>query len=338
MTLKERINALVSLGEKIREDDERMQACMQRTHMENQWFTIENIKQSKNAIAQHFLQKDLLENWVNNYHLDDNIEAKKVALILAGNIPLVGFHDVLCVFICGHISQIKISKKDPFLLPFFLKILSEIDPRTKDYFELTEKISNFDAVIATGSNNSSRYFETYFGKYPNIIRKNRNAVAVINGDESKEDFDQLGKDIFNYYGMGCRNVSKVYLPKDYDLQPLLESLHEFKHIVTHSKYKNNFDYNLAIFMLNQIPVHSNGCLMLVEDKALTSRIACLHYEFYENDNTLNADLIRHKEEIQCIVSKKEDLELKTVPFGQAQQPSLTDYADGLDTINFLLSL
>lgn len=338
MNLSERINALAQLGEHLLQKDEYLEAVMHRTHYNNAWLTIENQQRAVQAIAEQFLQKEKLEEWVAAYGLPATISPKTVGLVMAGNIPLVGFHDLLCVFVAGHQAKIKLSEKDRFLLPYLLKLLAGIDSRTEAYFEITERLQDFDAVIATGSNNSARYFELYFGKVPNIIRKNRNAVAVLDGTESGDDFKALGKDIFRYFGLGCRNVSKLYLPVGFDFQLLLEKLHDYKEIVMHHKYKNNFDYNLAMLMMNRTVYWNNGCVILTEHESIASRIALVHYEYYSDKESLTEKLMAKKEEIQCIVTNQQLAGFETVAFGKAQEPTLDDYADGIDTMVFLKNL
>lgn len=339
MKLENRIEIMSQLGAHLLEDnDEYLDAVLHRTKFNNKWFTIENQKEAIKSIAENFLNKDALRNWVDQY---DNLEPespKTVGLVLAGNIPLVGFHDILSVFIAGHNAQIKLSDKDQYVIPYLVKLLEGFDNQASKHFIITNKLNGFDAVIATGSNNSARYFEAYFGKYPNIIRKNRNSVAVLTGKESQQELQSLGEDIFKYYGLGCRNVSKIYVPKGYDFDNFLEVLHEFKHIVLNEKYKHNFDYNYALHILNKEEFKNNGCLIIREDKAIQSRIASLHYEFYESNADLEIDLHNHLEEIQCIVANNESLGLQTTAFGQAQKPTLMDYADGVDTMKFLTGL
>ena len=339
MNIKKRIEVMAQLGAHLlKNEDEFLKAILARTQFKNKWFTIENQEESIQAIAKQFLDKGKLKEWANQYGNPEPKERKKVGLVLAGNIPLVGFHDILSVFISGHIAQIKLSEKDQFTLPYLIKLLGQFDNEANEYFEIVNKLSEFYAVIATGSNNSARYFEAYFGKYPNIIRKNRNSVAVLDGSENKHDLKSLGEDIFKYYGLGCRNVSKIYVPKGFDFEPFLETLHEFKSIVLNEKYKNNFDYNYALHILNKEEFKNNGCLILKEDSAIQSRIASLHYEYFEDKADLEIDLHKNLESIQCIVAKNENLELKTVDFGEAQKPTLTDYADGVDTMEFLKKL
>jgi len=338
MTLQERIEVLVRLGDLLASDDELMHAVMHRTYHNNQWFTIENQRRSARAIARQFLQRDKLESWLAQYGNPDVDQPRRIGLVLAGNIPLVGFHDLLSVFACGHRAQIKPSDKDRFMIPFLLKKLQQYDARTVNYFEVVERLRDFDAVIATGSNNSARYFRQYFGKYPHIIRRNRNAVAVLGGAESNEELRLLGEDVFRYFGLGCRNVSKLYVPQGYDFEPLLETLYEYREIILNNKYKNNFDYHYAIATVNRADYKSNGCLILTENTAISSHIAGLYYETYSSTDWVEQELRHRAEDIQLVVARDQLLSLKTVPFGQAQQPDLMDYADGVDTMAFLLAL
>ena len=338
MNLNERIEALVDLGKYLARNDEQLQAVVASTYIQNRWFTEENIYLAINAIIKDYLQPEKIKNWLSNYTIQKNNDQITIGLILAGNIPLVGFYDMMCTFLAGYKSKIKLSEKDKLLLPFFIKVMEERNSELADYFEFVERLEDFDAVIATGSNNSSRYFEAYFGKYPNIIRKNRNAVAILNGKESREQLLALGNDVFQYFGLGCRNVSKLYLPKGFDFKPLLEAFHEFKEIVLNDKYKNNFDYNYTLLILNKIKYEANGCIMMTEDESLQSRIAQLHYEYYENTAELEEKINEKTDEIQCVVGEMSISNIKTIPFGKAQNPGLQDYADGVDVLDFLIKL
>lgn len=349
MTLEERIFTLLQLGEYLRAgEDEFLAALQQRTEFNNAWFTLANQQAALTAIAEEFLQEAPLRAWLQNYSFapaaapnaerSDLGKPKNIGLILAGNIPLVGFHDLLCVYLAGHRSLIKLSSKDPYVLPYLLKLLGQFDDGASDYFQVVEKLTGFDAVIATGSNNSARYFEAYFGKVPNIIRRNRNAVAVLSGQETAADLRALGDDVFRYFGLGCRNVAKLYAPKSYDFQPLLEIFHEWKELQNHTKWKNNFDYNFALTTLNKESFHLTGPLMLLESEVITSRIATLHFERYTDLPELELELERRKEEIQLIVAQPGLLKQPSFPFGKAQQPGLADYADGVDTMKFLAEL
>jgi len=338
-TLHTRIDTMARLGTLFQDrSSDRWQATIHKAYIYNKWFTIENINASFEALANSFLQKSDLEQWTASYNIpEDRTEVKRIGTVMAGNIPMVGFHDLLCVYLSGHKLVMKLSDKDKVLLSFVIELLEEIDPASKAHFEIVEKLENFDAVIATGSDNSSRYFEAYFGKYPNIIRRNRNSVAVLNGKETAEELVALGKDVFQYFGLGCRNVSKLYVPKDYDFDPLLTALHEYREIQHHDKYKNNFDYNYTMLILNQVPHYANGCILIKEEKEIASRIASLHYEYYEGEDELKKELYDLKEKIQCVVGQ-EEIGLEMIPFGKAQQPGLMDYADGVDTMAFLMGL
>lgn len=343
MTLQERIDAMVALGDYLRRDDDEFLAALQkRTLFHNDWFTLDNQRSSLMAIAEVFLDREKLEAWVSDYAPSDGSapapSPKNIGLVMAGNIPLVGFHDVLCVFVSGHRSLIKLSSKDEYVLPYLLKLLAKFDARAEDYFAITDRLEDFDAVIATGSNNSSRYFEAYFSRYPHVIRKNRNAVAVLRGDETEDDFRALGRDIFEYFGLGCRNVSKLYVPRGYNFNPLLEVLHEWKTLQNHTKWKNNFDYNYALTTLNKENFYLSGPLMLVENDQIASRIATLHYDIYDDLPSLEQELRNRRKEIQLIAAPEDHLSLPSFAFGRAQRPGLSDYADGVDTMAFLSDL
>ncbi len=338
MNLSNRIDLLALLGKHLEKESEELQAVITKTFIHNGWFTVENIKESIRAISTQFLDKAKLEKWAAQYRIADIQQPKNVALVMAGNIPLVGFHDWLCVFLSGHKAIVKLSDKDKFLLPYIFDFLSDLEPSVENYVQTTGFLKDFDVVIATGSNNSARYFESYFGKYPHIIRKNRTSVAVLEGNETKEELLELGKDIFKYFGLGCRSVSKIYVPENYDFEFLMETLHEFKDIVLHHKYKNNFDYNFTLLILNKIKHYSCGCLLLREGESLHSRIAGMHYEVYHDVEDLKTHFKEKAEEIQCIVSKKTIGDLPITPLGKSQEPSLTDYADGVDTMAFLTNL
>ncbi len=338
MDLSERIAALSSLGEHLLGEDEYLNAVIQRTYFNNRWFTPENQERAIKVIAKEFLDEKKLRGWAGQYEILNRQTPSNVGLVMAGNIPLVGFHDLVCVFVAGHRSLIKLSEKDKFLLPYLLKLLEKINPDTAAYFEIMERLKGYDAVIATGSNNSARYFEAYFGKSPHIIRKNRNSVAVLDGTETEDELLALGKDVFRYFGMGCRNVSKIYVPQGYIFQTLVEKLHEYRDIILHDRYKNNFDYNYAIVMLNRTPFINNGCIILAEDPAIASRIAILHYEYYSDRKAVDEELKLREEEIQCVVAKTASPGLEHVAFGKTQSPGLDDYADGVDVMGFLMGV
>lgn len=338
MTLNQRIALLVQLGEYLLSGDEFLKAVMHRTQYNNAWLTVENCEKAVRSIGQNLLQKAELEKWAEEYEVKETTVPKKVGLVMAGNIPFVNFHDLLAIFLTGHQAIIKLADKDRFLIPQLIKKMGEWAEASKPYFDIVERLTGFDAVITNGSNQANHYFEQYFGKYPNIIRKNKKAIAILDGTESMADLYALGNDVFQFYGLGSRNVSKIYLPKDFQFDPLLEAFHEYNSTVLNNKYKNNFDYNYAMLMLNKVPYKANGCIILTENEAITSRIASLHYEFYDKADNLVVEINRRAEEIECIVANMNLPNIKTIPFGKTQQPGLRDYVDGIDTMKFLINL
>ena len=310
-------------------------SLMNQLHESNSWFKREQLEFAFKSWSDA-LTNDNLTKWLSDYDLTDD-KLKTIGLILAGNVPMVGFHDVLSVLMSGNKALIKLSSNDELLIPVLLKYLSSIEPQFKDRYEITkDKLQNFDAVIATGSDNTARYFDYYFGKYPNIIRKNRNSVAVLNGSESKEDLIALGEDIFRYYGLGCRNVSKLFVPKDYNFDQFFEGMFSQKDIIDDDKYANNYDYNKAVFLMSNFKLLDNGFMTIKEDTSYTSPISSVFYEFYDDVNAVKDRLNADKDKIQCVVSNQ--IIENSLPFGSTQKPELWDYADNVDTMKFLLSL
>lgn len=302
----------------------------------NAWFTADEVKKSLSSLSS-MLNKEDLTYWFKDVNTSST--PKKVGLILAGNIPLVGFHDVLCVLVTGNIAMIKMSSSDDKLIPALLKQLIKFIPEFKNQIEYVERLKDFDAIIATGSNNSSRYFDYYFGKVPNIIRKNRNSVAVINGSETEAEIELLGNDIFDYFGLGCRNVSKLYVPKDYDFKYFFEPIEQFQPIINHFKYNNNYDYNKSILLVNGINHLDNGFILVKEDENFTSPLAVLHYETYSDLTDVEQKLNAATDQIQCVVSSTAlNIGKDVLKFGQSQHPKLWDYADNINTISFLQHL
>lgn len=288
---------------------------------------------SLNGIRE-YLREDQLIQWTSQYFLEP-VQQKTIALVMAGNIPLVGFHDFLCVLISGNAVQIKLSSKDSKLIKYLVNYLQSIEPSFAGRITFKERLEGFDAIIATGSDNSARYFEYYFGKYPNIIRKNRTSCAILTGNESDEDIEKLGIDIFSYFGLGCRNVSKLYVPTDYDFVILLSRLESFKDIIHHHKYCNNYDYQKSILLVNGVKHLDNGFVLLQENEKLVSPISVLYYERYTDESELKNKLKANAERIQCVVGKEKPA---SIPFGQAQYPTVWDYADQIDTLKFLSEL
>ncbi len=345
MRLEDRINAFVRLGLRIKEimhsfyddADSEFQRVLSQALVYNPWFTKENQIMALSSFAE-MLDEKKLEKWLSTLSFKvQTLNPKQIGVIMAGNIPAVGFHDFLCVLITGNILKAKCASDDKILLPWFSKLLIETEPRFRDKIFFVYKIENVEAVIATGSNNSARYFEYYFSKYPHIIRKNRNAVAVISGGETEGELTALGKDIFSYFGLGCRNVSKMYLPKGYDINLFFHAVQSFSDVMQHNKYMNNFDYHQALYLLNNEKFLTNNFLIIREDKMIATPVSVLNYEHYNDLQSLKMELENQKEKIQCIVSNHPEIE-NAIPFGKAQHPELWDYADGIDTIDFLRNL
>lgn len=336
LTAEKLIIAFHKLSIFLNQPDDEFNRVVDSSLNSNAWFQPEEVKRSL-ASLQEMLKRDALEKWFEQIKVTES--PKTIGMILAGNIPMVGFHDILCVLATGNTALIKLSSSDNKLLPVILKQLISFEPALAERIIFAERLKDFDAIIATGSNNSSRYFDYYFGKVPNIIRKNRNSIAVLDGKESTEEIALLGHDIFDYFGLGCRNVSKIYLPEGYEIKNLFEPLEVFQPIINHFKYNNNYDYNKSIYLVNGEPHFDNGFVLLKEDKGLSSPLAVLYFEYYKNPEELKATLTEMEDQIQCVVSHTDlKLENDVVSFGQSQHPELWDYADNVNTISFLNNL
>jgi len=354
MNISQRIEAFVSLGQFLEQFKtiETSQGnhplnkqfyaefnnLIENAYIENAWFTPAHVRTSIQGICS-FLDREKLKEWTNQYQVSEKNTNKHVAVIMAGNIPMVGFHDMLSVLISGHQFIGKLSSKDNRLLDFITRLLAEINPDFKTLISFKSERLNgkqdFDAIIATGSNNSARYFEAYFSKYPHIIRRNRNSVALITGNETKEELQNLGLDVFLYFGLGCRNVSKLYVPENYDITQILDAWQDYATSVDHNKYANNHDYQRSLYLMNAIKHYDNGFLLMKEDIAISSPIAVLHYEHYRSIEQVKNHFKENSENIQCIVGQEGE---NLIPFGKAQQPELNDYADNVDTMAFLSQL
>lgn len=331
MNLKTRISVLSLVRDYVLENPETFQENKLKAFEHNRWFTPEYIDLSISNIAGNMLLTNELENFAKKYNTEDVPSSiKTVGIVMAGNIPFVGFHDMLCVFLSGHKQRIKSSSKDPYLLNHLIETAAKIYPTLNDYIHFDEMLKGCDAYIATGTDNSARYFEYYFKKYPHIIRKNRTSVAVLEGGENTKDLEKLADDIQLYFGLGCRNVTKLFVPVGYDFVPLLQALRKYDYYRDHAKYRHNFDYQLTISIMNNQYYMCNDSIVLVQNDMLFSPIGQLNYQFYENKDQLTNEL--SLEQIQCIVGNG------FIPFGQAQCPRLDDYADGIDTMSFLREL
>ncbi|WP_282016422.1 acyl-CoA reductase [Marinifilum flexuosum] len=354
MKIQERISAFVELGKFLKQFSEEetqiakhelntryfeeFKELLNRVSIENLWFTPNHVRSSIIGICQ-FLNKENLNQWLEKYKVSKNNTNKSVAVIMAGNIPMVGFHDMLSVLISGHTFIGKLSTKDNQLLDFISKLLISLNPEFEKLINFQSGQlngeSSFDAIIATGSNNSARYFDAYFSKYPNIIRRNRNSIAVISGSETEEEIKALGNDIFLYFGLGCRNVSKLYIPKGYDITNLFKLWEDYKHIIDNSKYANNYNYQRSLLLMNKIQHYDNGFLLLQENKEVASPVGVVYFEYYSELHDIERKLKLDSELIQCVVASDLD---NTIPFGKAQEPQLWDYADNVDTMQFLTNL
>jgi hypothetical protein len=333
LKLQERLSILSQLSEYLGNNPPEWQQAKQRANIENAWFVPPFIDRAVENINRYFLEKHSLENWVGAYQVpDQNPHPATIGLTMAGNIPLVGFHDWLTIFISGHRQLIKPSSKDSILIAHIIDTLKEWNPAMEDYMKIAERINGCDAYIATGSNNSGRYFEYYFGKYPHIIRKNRTSAAILTGNETTEDLQLLADDILMYFGLGCRNVSKLYVPQGYQFEPLLQSFGNYDWMKEHDKFRNNYDYQLSLLILNNQYYMSNDVLLFIENGGLFAGISKVHYEYYDALPEPEALLTSMETSLQCLCG------LKGYPFGRAQQPSLTDYADGVDSLDFCLNL
>ena len=334
--LKERIQAFAELGTRLNTiDTETLQEWSLRAKAENNWFTEENVKTAINALTT-WLSTEKLTAWLENYQLKEKTP-RKIGVVMAGNIPLVGFHDMLSVLMSGNILYAKLSSQDTFLMKQIRQLLIEIDPIYKDYFVIADKLKGMDAVIATGSDNTAKYFNYYFADIPHIIRGNRSSVAVLSGNESVEGLALLGKDILQYFGLGCRNVSKLFVPTGYTFDKFYESIAYLKTAVEHNKYINNYEYNKSIYLVNRVEHLDNGFLLLTQSPNLVSPISVLYYEEYNALPELDIKLLTHSEKIQIVLSENGWYN-ESEKFGTGQCPSLLDYADGIDTISFINSI
>jgi hypothetical protein len=345
MTLQQRITAFVQLGlfikrhysgQKLKNEirfHEDLDKVIYSAYTYNGWFVQENVGMALRNISS-MLEEDSLHKFCSK--IANQKSNQTVAIIMAGNIPAVGFHDLMCVLLSEKNVLIKVSSDDPAIIPFLCGMLIYFEQNLAGKINFSDaKLSNFDAVIATGSNNTAKHFEFYFGKYPHIIRKNRTSVAVLNGNETFDDLKELGKDIFYYFGLGCRNVSKVFVPQNYNFNQLFEAVYDFKYVIDNKKYNNNYEYNRAIYLLDLIPFLDNNFLMIKESKDLHAPTSVLYFEYYNNQDEIVNKLKEQANNLQCIVSKFELKAQRTVKPGKTQEPEIFDFADDIDTIDFL---
>ncbi|MGI5913109.1 MAG: acyl-CoA reductase [Bacteroidales bacterium] len=340
MELNKRIETFAKLGEILRDTGRciknnyngELLAIVEQSHFKNGWFTPDNVRRSISSIAGTLTMENLYK-WMSVYPIVETTRVKNIGVIMAGNIPLVGFHDFLSVLITGNRIMAKRSSKDADLITAIAKILGTIESSFSDYIEFVDgKLAGFDAIIATGSDNSSRYFEYYFSKYDNIIRKNRNSIAILDGSEDKNELKSLGEDIFSYFGLGCRSISKIYIPKGYDIMVAVNEWDDYSEIINHSKYANNYDYNKAIYLVNKEEFIDTGFMLIKKEKAISSPVSVLYFEEYDSTDSLNNVILSNQDRLQSVTGHGH------LPFGKAQNPDLWDYADGVDTIDFILKI
>ncbi len=338
-----RIEAFTQLGANIEQlingtnESEHFDELWFNAYNRNTWFTKESVLHAFKGILK-FLDQNTLEDWIAQYPISNASKPKIVGTIMAGNIPMVGFHDMLCILISGHILKAKLSTADSYLIKYLASQLIKAEPRFNDFINFAENLKEIDVLIATGSDNTARHFDYYFREKPRIIRRNRTACAVLKGDETTEALEALAKDVFYYFGLGCRNVTKIYVPQNYSFEHLLQVFEKPGRLAMENhKYANNYDYNKSILLVNSIKHLDNGYLLLREEASLFSAISTLHYEKYENIEDVVKDLRDKENQIQCIVSDGGTIP-NSLPFGYAQAPEISDYADGIDTMAFLSNL
>jgi hypothetical protein len=329
MTTQQRIDLMEEMGRYMLSGDLQWQEVKELASHRNAWFSAAHVEEAVGNIARYFLAPGLLAAWLLAYTLP--AEPRTVGIVMAGNIPLVGFHDFLCGFMSGHRLMLKLSSKDDVLIRHLIAWMTERYPALSDQITIAERLNGCDAYIATGSNNTARYFEQYFGKYPHIIRQNRTSVAVLTGRETDEQLMALAKDVYMYYGLGCRSITQICVPQGYDFERLLRIFSQYDYYADLNKYKNNYDYHLALYLLNRVPYMSNASLLLVENELPFSAVSVLHYRYYNHLEEI-AETLRQSADIQTISGEG------FTPFGASQCPTLADYADGVDTMAFLCSL
>jgi len=329
MNLQTRINSFFLLGSHLLDEkNDDLVKAKTRAYEQNSWFLPSFIEESISQIAHQFLNKEALTEWTSLYpQIGNDGTGIKVGIVMAGNIPLVGFHDLLSTLIAGHTAVVKLSSKDTVLMEYVIKRLISIDSEFEQTIILQDHLKNCDAYIATGSNNTSRYFEQYFGKFPHIIRSNKTSIAILDGQESSTDLELLTEDIMLYFGRGCRNVTQIWVPEGYDFIPLLNALKKYNYLLDEHKYKHNYDYQLALLMMNRQFYMDSGGILLSENASPFAAISQIHYQFYKEEVP-----VFNREEIQCVVGKG------GLSFGSLQQPNLSQYADGVDTLAFLSNL
>ena len=330
--MKSTIEIFTELGARLAEfgSDDASRSAMARAVATNKWFSASDIRYAVEALRSEMLDGEKIASWFSHYPSAGLGEPKRVAIIMAGNIPLVGFADLMCVIANGDIPYVKPSSKDAVLETYIEQLLQEIEPSLR--IERYSEDVDYDAVIATGGDSANLYFRSAFGDVPSLLRGSRHSVAVLSGKETKSELEQLADDIFIHSGLGCRNVSLVFVPKGFKLKLAVRKMCR--------AYHNNYLQSRALLTMQGAQFEDLGEAVLLRSKVvefprLLSQINVVEYSSLES---VKEWLMAHDEALQCVVSTIEGLHSRQVPFGKAQKPTIFDYADERDTMQFLLSV
>jgi len=315
--------------------DEAFETMVIGAGQQNPWFTEKEIDRSIEAILAGYLDETSLVKWLMRYPVQDCNPHQSIGIVAAGNIPLVVFHDILCAFASGCHACIKLSEKDQVLPSRWLDRVKELSPNHFS-FERVTTMPAVDKYIITGSSLALDHYHKYLKGKPAILRGHRNSIAVLNGSESDEALCRLGEDVFSYYGLGCRSVTKLYLPLHFDIRKLIETWEsKYSYLTDLNVYYRNYEYQKAIKLVNRIPFLDGGFALFEISHSIAPAISTVYYEYYNDLDDLHFKLEDHKGKIQCVCS---DLVLDgwvTHAFGSAQTPCLWEYQDDLDTMEFL---
>lgn len=334
MTLqKDLVSAFCHLSSKLEDINQDLINVVNQSYLNNNWLTSDNYWKSINH-WKGSLTKYNIQEFITDYPI--TTESKTIGIIMAGNIPMVGFHDLLCVLLMGHNAQVKCSSNDPYVIKYLINCLKLYNPKLNDKIVITERLKSIDAVIATGSNNTFRYFESYFKHLPRLLRKNRKSIAILDGSETEKEFELLGQDILTYFGLGCRNVNQLFIPNGRTIEEILDCIMDYSHLINHNKFANNYTYHKALLLMNNEQHLDTGFLLPKRRRDLLSPLACVHYDYYESFDEIDDFILKNKEDIQCIVGNYSSTEV--IPFGKAQYPDLKDFADNKNTLEFLSTL
>lgn len=330
---KDLISAFCHLSTILEDKNQDLINVINQSYANNNWLTSDNYWKSINH-WKGSLTQDKIQEFISDYPIAP--KPQTIGIIMAGNIPMVGFHDLLCVLLMGHTAQVKYSSDDPYVIEYLINCLKSYNPKLNNRIVVTERLQSIDAVIATGSNNSFRYFESYFKHLPRLLRKNRKSIAILDGSETEKEYELLAHDILTYFGLGCRNVSQLFIPNGRPIEKILDCMMDYSHLINHNKYANNYTYHKALLLMNSEQHLDTGFLLPKRRRDLLSPLACIHYDFYESIDEIDDFISKNKEDIQCIVGNYSSTDV--IPFGKAQYPDLKDFADNKNTLEFLSTL